>query len=118
MLKKSIIPLVVVVLGFSSCTKAIIDESPGEIPPITDTIKYDPDVQAIMYNNCVTCHAGAAPSAGLNLDNYQDTRFATEKGNLIERMNSVTSPMPPAGILPANQRQVMDKWVADGFLEK
>ena len=102
----------------TSCTKAIIDENPESNPPVTKTVYYNPDVQAIMYNNCVTCHSGSAPSAGLRLDNYTDTRYATENGNVIERMNSTTSPMPPNGVLPPLQRQLMDKWVLDGFLEK
>ena len=97
-----------VVLVFSSCTKAIIDENPGVLEPITDTVKYDPDVQAIMYDNCVTCHAGPAPSAGLRLDNYQDTKYASQNGNLIQRMNNTANPMPPSGILPADKRQIMD----------
>lgn len=103
----------------TSCSKAIIDENPNPTPPkpITEEVHYDPEVQTIMFNNCITCHAGAAPSAGLRLDNYQDTKFATENGTLIERMNSTTSPMPPSGILPAEQRQIMDKWVLDGFPE-
>jgi hypothetical protein len=105
------------VFVFSSCTKAIIDENPVDPKPLTDTIKYNPEVQGLMYDNCVTCHAGAAPSAGLRLDNYKDTKYATENGNLIQRMNSTTSPMPPSGILSADKRQIMDKWITDGFLE-
>lgn len=104
-------------IAFTNCSKAIIDENPNPPEPITKTIYYNPDVQTVMTNNCITCHSGAAPSAGLRLDNYTDTRYSTEHGNLIERMNSSTNPMPPSGILSADTRQIMDKWVIDGFKE-
>ena len=99
----------------TSCTKAVIDENAGSSTPITEDIKYDPDVQNIMFNNCVTCHGGPSPSAGLLLNNYQDVRFATENGKVIERMNDARNPMPPSGILSQETRGKMDKWVTDGF---
>lgn len=108
---------VLMVIGISACTKAIIDEPQdlSELPPIQRTIKYNPDVQNIMFNSCVTCHGGAAPNAGLDLTTYTNVRFSAEMGSLVQRMNSVTNPMPPSGILSPQQRQIIDKWVADGY---
>lgn len=116
---KQLIPfLLCFMFILQSCTKAIIEEvDPGTLPPISKTIKYNPDIQTIMYNNCVTCHGGVAPSAGLLLNNYTDVKFASENGTLIPRMNNATVPMPPNGLLSPELRQVMDKWKADGFLE-
>ncbi len=102
--------------GFSACTKAIILE--GEAPaPITRVIKYDQDVQIIMYNHCVTCHAGTAASASLDLTNYQNVRASSENGNLLERIENTSDPMPPSGLLSAEDRQIIAKWAADGFPE-
>ena len=101
-----------------SCTRAIIDEGDiSELPPITRTVTYEADVQAIMTNSCITCHAGPAPNADLDLSNYQNVRFSAESGGLVSRMNNVASPMPPNGILSPETRQIIDKWVADGFPE-
>lgn len=109
---------VLILLLLQSCTTAIIDEGdPSTLPPITRTITYQSDVQSIMTNNCITCHAGPAPNAGLDLSNYQNTRFSTEMGNLIQRMNNAANPMPPNGLVSPELRQVMDKWVTDGFPE-
>jgi len=102
-----------------SCTTAIIDEGDIDgLPPITRTVTYQSDVGNIMFNNCITCHGGAAPSDGLDLSNYQNTKSAAEQRNLIQRMNSVTNPMPPQGLLSPEIRQIMDKWIEDGLLEQ
>ena len=105
-------------VGFLSCTKAVIDDiDPDTLPPITKTITYNDDVQTIMYNNCITCHGGVAPSAGLALNNYQDVKHAAQNGSLISRMNNSTAPMPPNGLVSPELRQIIDKWKTDGFLE-
>lgn len=101
-----------------SCTKAIIDEgaNTGTIEPIDGMVKYEPHVRSIIFNHCVTCHGGAAPSAGVLLGTYDDVRVYVEDGNLIQRINSSTNPMPPSGLLSAEQRQIIEQWAADGFL--
>ncbi|OIQ18108.1 MAG: hypothetical protein BM557_07785 [Flavobacterium sp. MedPE-SWcel] len=107
-----------IVFGTQSCTTAIIDEGDkSSLPDLTRTITYQADIQDIMTNNCITCHAGPAPNAGLDLSNYQNTRYTTEQGNLIERMNDNTNPMPPNGKLSPQVLQIMDKWVTDRFPE-
>lgn len=107
-----------ILFSAQSCTKAIIEEADkGEIPDIVKIIKYKPDVETIMYNNCITCHGGAVPSAGLKLNNYQDVKNSAQNGSLIGRMNADVLPMPPAGKLSADQLKIIDKWKADGFLE-
>ncbi len=102
----------------TSCTTAFIDEGTvGELPPITRIVTYEADIRSVMTNNCITCHAGPAPNADLDLSNYQNVRFSAESGGLISRMNNAASPMPPSGILPPAVRQLIDKWAADGFPE-
>ncbi|WP_339756601.1 hypothetical protein [uncultured Winogradskyella sp.] len=101
-----------------SCTTAIIDEGTvEELPPLNRTVTYQSDVQNIMFNRCITCHGGSAPQSGLDLSTYQNTRFSAEMGSLIQRMNNATNPMPPNGLVSPELRQIMDKWVTDGFLE-
>ncbi len=114
---KFFIGLLLFISTYLGCTKAIIDEG-SPTTTIDRVIKYDPDVQNIMFNNCITCHGGSAPSGGFTLTTYDDTRFYTESGNLVERINDQANPMPPSGLLSAEQRQIIAKWVADGFPEK
>ena len=113
---KYFIVLLVLSAGIFSCTKAVIDE--GVSPnPIDRIIKFDSDIQSITYNHCVTCHGGTAPSASLDLTTYQNVRAATENGTLLNRVKDSSNPMPPSGLLSSVQRQIIEKWVADGFLE-
>lgn len=101
-----------------SCSKAVIDEgNQGGTTPITKTIKYDPDVKTVMNDFCVSCHSGVSPAAGLDLQTFANVKNSAQNGKLIDRMNNAANPMPPSGLAPAAQRQIIDKWKADGFLE-
>ena len=70
-----------------------------------------------MFNHCITCHGGTAPSGDFVLTSYDEVRNYTENGNLIDRINDADNPMPPSGLLNATNRQILEKWVEDGFLE-
>lgn len=113
------IGLVLMSLSFFRCTKAVIDENVEPVEPdnLPASAVYNNDVKDIMFNYCVTCHGGTAPSAGLNLSTYAAVRQATEFGTLQQRMNSTTSPMPASGMLSQDLRAIIDKWVQDGYPE-
>lgn len=103
-------------LFFVGCTKAIIDDDePSD--PITETVTYEAVVKDVMINNCITCHSGLAPSAGLNLTTYADVRFSAENGTLLGRIENVSNPMPPNGLMPNNLRKQIEKWAQDGYPE-
>ncbi len=107
----------VVISITTSCSHAdIVEETTGTLPPDTE-VKYDPQVQSIMFDHCITCHSGPAANAGLDLSTFQNVRASAQNGNLIQRMNNTASPMPPQGVLSPQVRQLMDKWVQDGFPE-
>lgn len=108
--------LVVLVCSFYSCSSSTIAEEEPE--PITKKVTYDADVKSIIAGNCTSCHGGATPSAGLNLTTYANVKTAAQSGKLVGRMNNSSNPMPPSGILSAGNRQIIDKWVKDGLLEK
>lgn len=103
-----------IVFSFANCTTA---EIPATEKP-TGTVKYDPDVKTIVQNNCLNCHGTVNPQGGLSLTNYQEVRSSGESGKLTGRMNNAASPMPPSGILSGTTRAIVDKWVADGYLER
>lgn len=102
----------------SACSKS--DDNDGKTTtatPIEKKVTYTADVSKIMTNYCTTCHAGAAASAGLDLTTYANTKKATQNSNLVSRMNNTDNPMPPSGVLSPEIRQLIDKWVKDGFPE-
>lgn len=103
-------------LLISSCTTTEIPLD-GPTDPILEIVTYTENVKAIIDGSCISCHGAVNPSAGLRLLTYTQVRNSAENGNLIERMNNVTNPMPPNGPLPAEVRAVIDAWAENGFLE-
>ncbi len=73
----------------------------------------------ILANNCVGCHGGTAPSAGITLNTYQGVRAQVTNGRL---WGSVThspgySPMPKnAAKLNDCQLTQIKKWIDAGAL--
>jgi len=115
-LSKNFIIFIFFTTALLGCTKAFIDEG-AVAPPIDGVIKYNPDIQGLMYNHCITCHGGSAPSGGFTLTTYEDVRSYTENGNLRERINDTDNPMPPSGLLNAENLQIIENWVENGFQE-
>ena len=116
--KLTLLTLSLVVVTLYNCTTNTIDEGDiSDLPPIVEKVTYDDDVEAIITANCVGCHSGANANAGLQLTGYANVRAAAEQGNLLNRVNNGSNPMPPGGQLPPATRQIIDQWVTDGYLE-
>lgn len=94
-------------------TNSLDDEQPN--PPADVT--YEADIQPLMYNYCTTCHGGPVSSAGLRLTTYQEVRSIAEGGQLVQRVNDTTTPMPPSGLLSAQEQELITQWVENGFPE-
>lgn len=90
--------------------------TPGPIDN-TGPVRYSPEIENIMYNNCTTCHGGNAPSAQIDLTTYDNVRTQTENGNLLSRINDGADPMPPSGQLSLENRDKIMKWMEEGFPE-
>ncbi|WP_196886193.1 hypothetical protein [Aureivirga sp. CE67] len=121
-MKKSLIlniSILTILFTLQSCSKAIIEEEEtGTNPPIDREVTYNQDIQNIMFNNCITCHGGPAPSQGLDLSTYENVRFSTENGNMIDRINDLSNPMPPDGLMSQSKRDLMQKWKDDGYIKE
>lgn len=102
----------------ASCSKINLeDELNSDTTPINDTIYYNPDISDIVAANCIGCHSGSVPSAGIDLTTYSNVKFQTENGNLIQRINSTANPMPQSGLMSTKNRQIFDQWVTDELKE-
>lgn len=110
-----IILLFTLVLSLSDCTTTVIPLE--EVTPILELVTYEKDVKTIMESHCTNCHINGGQASFLPLVNYTQVRNSAEFGNLIQRMNSTTNPMPSSGRLSAAILALIDKWEADGFLE-
>lgn len=85
---------------------------------ITSEISYEHSISPIMNNYCITCHSETKPASGFSLTSYEDVRFQTEKGALLERINDNQYPMPMSGLMAKKNRQIIKQWAENGFLEK
>ena len=102
----------IITMTLSSCSTATIEEV-----VITDSVTFDADVNIIITNNCLPCHAGTFAAGGVNLEGYTNVRNATENGNLLMSINSVSNPMPQSGLMAPTLIATIEQWAIDGYLE-
>ena len=62
----------------------------------TVAVKYSTSVLPVLSSNCINCHGGATPSAGISLDTYAGVKIQVDNGRLWGAVShSVNySPMP------------------------
>ncbi len=112
----SVISLIAVSVLYFNCTNTVLEDLENNPTP-PDVAKYNPHVKAVIDAHCINCHGDTNPSAGIVLSNYNDTRFQTETGNLLNSVNNDANPMPPSGLLPQWERDLFQQWVDDGYQE-
>ena len=120
-------------LFFSNCSSTTIDDvipdnetSIDEVTPIDEPeteeasrITYDANIRTIIDNSCNAsgCHAGPNPEAGLPLTTFEEVRFGVQNRPLLSRINDPIRPMPQAGLLAIETRELIQQWETDGLLE-
>ena len=83
----------------------------------TAQFRYGANISLIITNNCVGCHGGTAPSANINLGNYNGVNAQVTNGRLIGAVTHTAgySPMPKnAAKLSDCQITQIKKWIAAG----
>ena len=109
--KNLLLGAIFLLFSFCSCTTAVIEEV-----IITEAITYNANVSIIITNNCLPCHAGGFPSAGLNLEGYTNVRASTENGNLFSIINNVSNPMPQSCLMAPDLIATIEQWPEDCFI--
>lgn len=96
------------------------DSSPAPNPDPNPTAKvtYNGNIKTLVDNSCATsaCHDAVNPTGGLPLTNYTQVKGAAETGNLFLRVNNNSMP-PNSGGLSSTNKQLLEKWKNDGYLE-
>lgn len=72
------------------------------------------DVRGLIATNCLDCHAGQGPAAGLDLSLASAVREEALSGRLLARLHDDVYPMPPSGILPASDLRRVSQWIEQG----
>lgn len=104
--------------GFGSSTLEEL-EMPEEIPT------WEEDVGPLLAANCAVCHTlppSCGAPEGFRLDKYRmDERDGAVLGAFEKRMlilqravDAVPAPMPPEGLLPPEDRALIEAWVMAG----
>jgi len=101
----------------TSCTNGFISEDVTTNPPSGGPITYETHIRTVMTSNCISCHGGSNPQGNLLLETYSQVRNSAENGLLIQRINDVANPMPPASLMSTSTRTLLDEWVQNGYLE-
>ena len=62
----------------------------------TVAVKYSTSVLPVLSSNCINCHGGATPSAGISLDTYTGVKQQVDNGRLWGAVSHSPnySPMP------------------------
>lgn len=84
-------------------------------------------VQEIFTNNCVGCHGAGRPRAGIQLTDYASVMKGGRRGPVVVAGKPDASPlfqavsgkpgarpMPPKGLLPADQQKSIEDWIQKG----
>lgn len=78
----------------------------------------------LFLNNCTSCHSGDNPRGGLDITNLSRLQgeglvipFSEKTSEIYKRMVDTTNPMPPSGLLPAEETKKVRDWILDGAPE-
>jgi len=126
--------------SFDDAVSRIASNSAPPPSPVASGATFS-DIQASVFTpSCATstCHAGAAPAAGLNLEaansytmlvgiqSGQDPAFmrvlagSPDNSYLIQKLEGTASGggiMPPSGALPQSSIDMIRQWITDGAID-
>ena len=62
----------------------------------TAAVKYSTSIVPVLSSNCISCHGGSTPSAGIGLDTYAGVKTQANNGRLLGAVTHSPnfSPMP------------------------
>ncbi len=84
----------------------------------TAAISYSQNVNAILSENCISCHNNGNASAGVALDSYEQVKIFVQSGAMMDAINQVNgiAPMPPGSKLTECDIIKMQHWIDGGAL--
>jgi mono/diheme cytochrome c family protein len=123
MKKLSFLPVIMLggllLIGYQSCKHEPEDnQGPGPGPDSCDTtgVSYPGTVYPIFQANCISCHSGASPGAGIDLTDYAQVEVIAQNGQLLGAIKHLQgySPMPK-GLAQLDSCKILqiEIWVRD-----
>ena len=84
--------------------------------PAEKEISFSTDIKPILINHCTSCHNGGSFAPG-NWNNYSELKTRVDNGKFNTKvLDPATLDMPKGNpsSLPANDRELLRKWVEQG----
>jgi len=104
-------------IGFLACTKDI-GPNPDLLPkPLAacDSVTYTDSIQPIISANCATPGCHDIGSLNGDFTTYVGVKAKVDNGSFQARViDGTPSPMPPTGLLPAQEINKLKCWLAAG----
>ena len=89
---------------------------PTDDDPTPSLVTYNDDVKSILDGTCVRCHGNPLTSgAPFALITYDQAK--NNISTILDRINDINDPMPPAGLMSQSNRDIIEQWQTDGLLE-
>ncbi|MCL3782679.1 hypothetical protein EMN47_20020 [Prolixibacteraceae bacterium JC049] len=105
------------IMVYTGCKTVKEVESVKVTDHISNGITYNSHIKDILFDNCLACHSGKHPSAGMSLEGYDNVVRAVKNRGLLKRINNANDPMPVDGLMPEKDRKTIELWVKNN-LEK
>ena len=83
----------------------------------TSVVKYSTSVQPVLSSNCISCHGGSTPSAGIGLDSYTGVKLQVDNGRLwgaVSHSASYSAMPKNSNKLNACSLAKIKKWIDAG----
>jgi mono/diheme cytochrome c family protein len=81
-----------------------------------DLVVFEEVNQAVFQSNCVGCHSGQFPAAGVDLSSFDGAKAAASRVE-FQVVNGMMPP-PSRPSLSQNQKDLVAAWVQDGAVDE
>jgi len=108
---------VFLLIGFLACTKDIGLNPDLQPKPLSacDSVTFTDSIQPIMNASCTTPGCHDVGSLNGDLTTYAGVKAKVDNGSFQARViDGTPTPMPPAGLLPAEEINRLKCWLAAG----
>ncbi len=95
------------------------DSASPEEEPTETVITYNANIKSIITANCYPCHNSPTTNAApFSMTTFAETVNAVNTRPLRAAINDPINPMPEAGLMSQENRDLIGKWIDQGLKEK
>lgn len=81
----------------------------------TANMRYSVEIKQILQANCYQCHLSSSSTySGIPFETHAQLKAVALNNKLLDRINSISAPMPQTGLMLLCNRKKMEAWVKAG----